>query len=137
MQKCLRKQPNLKKLHNDKALILAFMNFFDDVSTYFQVKGFSHALYQSTLMLNGISNGDFKVEDIDKTITSDSSDKFEQSVLFTAYATLVLGFILLTIALTNILIGLSLNIAAEGLKEAQYQRLSAMAYNLLSILQLQ
>ena len=88
-------------------------------------------------MLNGISNNNLKIDNIDKTITSDSSDKFEKSVQFTVYATLVLGFILLTIALTNILIGLSLNIAAEGLKEAQYQRLSAMAYNLLGILQLQ
>ena len=58
-------------------------------------------------------------------------------IQFTAYGTLVLAFILLTIALTNILIGLSLNIASDGLKEAEYQRLSAMAYNLLGIVQLQ
>ena len=49
-------------------------------------------------MLNGISNNNVDVRKIDKTITSDSSDRFEMSVKFTAYCTLVLAFILLTIA---------------------------------------
>ena len=70
---------------------------------------------------------------VDQTITSEASDIFELGVEFSAYATILLAFVVITIALTNILIGLSVNIATEGLKEAEYQRLSAMAHKLCGI----
>ena len=103
----------------------------------FQVTGFSQGLYEAILMLCGVSIGNYHPEVVDQTITSEASDHFELGVKFTAYATLVLAFIILTIALTNILVGLSVNIAAEGINQAEYQRHIAMVRNLYGIAQLQ
>ena len=94
-------------------------------------------MYEAILMLCGVSIGNYQPGIVDQTITSEASDPVEFGVEFTAYATLVLAFIILTIALTNILVGLSVNIAAEGLKQARYQQHNAMVHNLYGIAQLE
>ena len=53
--------------------------------------------------------------------------------MLTAYGTFILAFAVITIALNNILIGLSVNIAKEGIQNAMYDRLNAMARNLYGI----
>ena len=94
-------------------------------------------MYDTILMLCGVSMGSYEPEDVDQTITAEASERLESSVLFTSYATLILAFLILTIALTNILVGLSVNIAAEGINQAEYQRHIAMVRNLYGIAQLQ
>ena len=76
-----------------------------------------------------------KDSDIYKTIESSgqTSGSWHFGILLTAYGTFLLAFIVITIALNNILIGLSVNIASEEIEKAMYQRMNAMAHNLYGI----
>ena len=71
-----------------------------------------------------------EANDVVNTINQHSNDKFKFWIMFTTYMTFVLAFVVVAIALNNILIGLSVNLAQEGLSEARYHRLNAMAQNI-------
>ena len=71
-----------------------------------------------------------KASDVVNTINQNSNEKFTFWITFTTYLTFILAFFVVTIALNNILIGLSVNLAREGLAEARYHRLNAMAQNI-------
>ena len=75
----------------------------------------------------------YAVADVQKTINTNSKERFEFGTMTTAYGTFILAFIVITIALNNILIGLSVNIAKEGIQNAMFHRLTAMARNLYGI----
>ena len=73
------------------------------------------------------------VADVQETINTNSKIRFKFWIMVTAYGTFILAFIVITIALNNILIGLSVNIAKEGIQNAMFHRLNAMARNLCGI----
>ena len=75
----------------------------------------------------------YAVEDVKKTINTNSKERFEFGIMITSYGTFILAFVVITIALNNILIGLSVNIAKEGIQNAMFHRLNAMARNLYGI----
>ena len=79
-------------------------------------------------------DSDYDVDDRVKTFVHNKIDTTTKHAAFwirsEAYGTFLLAFIVITIALNNILIGLSVNIAKEGLIQASYHRLNAMAYSL-------
>ena len=98
------------------------------------MKGFSQALTDAIFMMGGEYK--YEIDEVENTINESSGERFLWSVFFSAYGTFILAFIVLTIALSNMLIGLSVNIARDALKEAKSQRLRAMAHNLCGIVQL-
>ena len=98
------------------------------------MKGFSQALTDAIFMMGGEYKYD--IAEVENTINESSGGKFLWSVLFSAYGTFILAFIVLTIALSNMLIRLSVNIAQGGLRKAKFQRLNALANNLCCIGQL-
>ena len=71
-----------------------------------------------------------EASDVVNTINQHSNDKFTFWIIFTTYLTFILAFVVVAIALNNILIGLSVNLAQEGLSEARYHRLNSMAQNI-------
>ena len=93
-----------------------------------QVDGFSQALFDAIRMLGNTYN--YSVDDAAKTLSEHSNRKFEFWIMLTTYGTFILAFLVITIALNNILIGISVNIAKEGIEEASFHRMNAMAHNL-------
>ena len=71
-----------------------------------------------------------EASDVVNTINQQSNDNFTYWIIFTTYLTFILAFIVIATALKNILTGISVNLAQEGLLEARYHRLNAMAQNI-------
>ena len=72
----------------------------------------------------------YKVDDAANTINEHSNEHFEFWIMWGHYGTFILAFLVITIALNNILIGISVNIAKEGICQANFHRMNAMAHNL-------
>ena len=69
------------------------------------------------------------VDDASNTIDDNSNKKFQFWIMWGHYGTFILAFLVITIALNNILIGISVNIAKEGICQANFHRMNAMAQN--------
>ena len=93
-------------------------------------------MFDAIRMLGNTYNYDVNESNIYKVIKSSNSESLENyhfALMLTAYGTFLLAFVVITIALNNILIGLSVNIAKEGIENAMYQRMNAMARNIYGI----
>ena len=77
----------------------------------FQVEGLTQAISDDVRMLGNTYN--YNVKDVYKSINYHSEERFFYGITFTAYSTFILAFVVINIALKNILIELSLNIAKE------------------------
>ena len=93
--------------------------------------GFAQILYNAIFILVNSYN-EYKIENIEGTV-NDASDIHEYFVKIGAYGTLLLALVVLTISLTNILIGLAVNLANEAFLDAKFQRVRTMAQNLRGI----
>ena len=71
----------------------------------------------------------YVVDDASNTINEHSNERFEFWIMWGHYGTFILAFLVITIALNNILIGISVNIAKEGICQANFHRMNAMAHN--------
>ena len=61
----------------------------------------------------------YEVADASKTINEHSNERFEFWIMWGHYGTFILAFLVITIALNNILIGISVNIAKEGICQVE------------------
>ena len=95
-----------------------------------QVDGFAQILYNAIFML--VNSFNYKIDDVGETV-NDASDYHEYFVKIGAYGTLLLALVVLTISLTNILIGLAVNLANEAFLNAKFQRMRSIAQNLRGI----
>ena len=92
--------------------------------------GFAQILYNAIFIL--VNSFNYTIDDIGETV-NDSSDTYEYFVRISAYGTFILALVVLTISLTNILIGLAVNLANEAFLDAKFQRVRSMAQNLRGI----
>ena len=90
--------------------------------------GFAQIMYNAIFIL--VNSFNYKIEDLGET---DASDIHEYFVRIGAYGTFILALVVLTISLTNILIGLAVNLANEAFLDAKFQRVRSMAQNLRGI----
>ena len=90
--------------------------------------GFAQILYNAIFIL--VNSYNYKIEDVGETV-NDASDIHEYMVKIGAYGTFILALVVLTISLTNILIGLAVNLANEAFLDAKFRRLRSMTQNLL------
>jgi hypothetical protein len=94
------------------------------------VDGFARILYNAIFIL--VNSYNYTIDDIEETV-NDVSDIHEYFVRIGAYGTFILALVVLTISLTNILIGLAVNLANEAFLDAKFQRVKSMAQNLRGI----
>ena len=87
-------------------------------------------LYNAIFIL--VNSFNYTIDDIGETV-NDPSDIYEYFVKIGAYGTFILALVVLTISLTNILIGLAVNLANEAFLDAKFQRMRSMAQNLRGI----
>ena len=92
--------------------------------------GFAQILYNAIFIM--VNSYNYKIEEVGETV-NDASDIHEYMVRIGAYGTFILALVVLTISLTNILIGLAVNLANEAFLDAKFQRMWSMAQNLRSI----
>ena len=92
--------------------------------------GFAQILYNAIFIL--VNSYNYTIDDIEETV-NDVSDIHEYFVRIGAYGTFILALVVLTISLTNILIGLAVNLANEAFLDAKFQRMRSMAQNLRGI----
>ena len=92
--------------------------------------GFAQILYNAIFIL--VNSFNYTIDDVEETV-NDASDIHEYFVKIGAYGTFILSLVVLTISLTNILIGLAVNLANEAFLDAKFQRMWSMAQNLRSI----
>ena len=92
--------------------------------------GFAQILYNAIFIL--VNSFNYTIDDVEETV-NDSTDFYEYLVRIGAYGTFILALVVLTISLTNILIGLAVNLANEAFLDAKFQRMWSMAQNLRSI----
>ena len=94
--------------------------------------GFAQILYNAIFILVNSFNSNYNIDTVG-VAASDASDIREYFVRIGAYGTFVLALVVLTISLTNILIGLAVNLANEAFLDAKFQRVRSMAQNLRGI----
>ena len=92
--------------------------------------GFAQILYNAIFIL--VNSYNYTIDDIEETV-NDASDIHEYFVRIGAYGTFILALVVLTISLTNILIGLAVNLANEAFLDAKFQRVKSMAQTLRGI----
>ena len=92
--------------------------------------GFAQILYNAVFIL--VNSYNYSIDDVEETV-NDASDIHEYFIKIGAYGTFILSLVVLTISLTNILIGLAVNLANEAFLDAKFQRVRSMAQNLRGI----
>ena len=92
--------------------------------------GFVEILYHAIFIL--VNTVKYSIDDVGETV-NDDSDIHKWFVKIGAYGTFVLALVILTISLTNVLIGLAINLANEAFLDAKSQRVWSMAQNLRGI----
>ena len=92
--------------------------------------GLTQILYNAIFIL--VNSYNYTIDDIEETV-NDVSDIHEYFVRIGAYGTFILALVVLTISLTNILIGLAVNLANEAFLDAKFQRVKSMAQTLRNI----
>ena len=92
--------------------------------------GFAQILYNAIFIL--VNSFNYTIDDVGETF-NDSSEFYDYLVRIGAYGTFILALVVLTISLTNILIGLAVNLANEAFLDAKFQRVKSMAQNLRGI----
>ena len=90
--------------------------------------GFAQILYNALFIL--VNTVNYNIEDL---AVNDDSNIHKYFVKIGAYGTFLLAMVVLTISLTNILIGLAVNLAHEAFLDAKSQRVTSMAQNLRGI----